>query len=61
MTTYKLLLDSPKYEKKLTEIKRIAKRYKKQIEITGDDISFDAVIFGRHKTVTGPGAIVRLI
>ena len=44
MTTYKLLLDSPKYDKKLQEIKRIAKRYKKEMAILGDcNIDFKAL------------------
>jgi hypothetical protein len=64
MTTYKLLINSPLYEKKLSEIKRIAKREKKQISITGEDISFIGTNFGTlygkpaHIEVSGPGAIV---
>jgi hypothetical protein len=67
MTTYKLLTDSPLYEKKLAEIKRIAKREKKQITITGEDISFvgtnfSATGYGKleHVDISGPGAIVQI-
>jgi hypothetical protein len=67
MTTYKLLTDSPLYEKKLAEIKRIAKREKKQISIIGEDIAFvgtkhSATGYGKleHVEVSGPGAIVQI-
>lgn len=66
MTIYKLLIDSPLYEKKLLEIKRLAKREKKQLELTGQEITFNATIrhdykMPDHKQVTGSGVIIRLI
>lgn len=68
MTTYKLLTDSPKFGKILDEIRKAAKRQKKQIEIIGvDSISFEALVWPRYggtperKTYTGPGAEVRIV
>ena len=40
MTTYRLLVESPQYEKTLQKIKALAKREKKQIAFIGKEISF---------------------
>ena len=67
MTTYKLLIESPKYDKYLKKIKTIAKKDKKKLVITGEDISFIADTNTRsyggpdYKTITGSGAIITLL
>lgn len=77
MTTYKLLIDSPKFAKKLDEIKRLAKRQKKQVAIMGNytvefvclpQIYFSNVLGyrsmrdrDRGKKVSGEGIIVQVV
>jgi hypothetical protein len=64
MTTYKLLIESPKYAKTLETIRRMAKREKKTVEMVGQDISFVGVIYPKYtgkpeyKEITGSGVLI---